>query len=207
MSKTLNARLAKCALAAGAAVAIASAADAGIVYSGALNTVIPANIDGLYINIETGATGSSGSSVAGWDVNPYGSNAAYVSLYRPSTSGFMRNPNAGTAAGRTNLDEGMEIGSAAFFYASSQFQIGTGAGQVLANSTGIIGFKFAAADGLTHYGWMRIAIGADANTRTLVDYAFDDVAGASILAGATGIPAPGALALLGLAGLTSRRRR
>jgi MYXO-CTERM domain-containing protein len=44
-------------------------------------------------------------------------------------------------------------------------------------------------------------------TRTVVDYAYESVAGASILAGDTGIPAPGALALLGVAGLASRRRR
>ncbi len=206
MSKTLNARLTKCALAAGAAVAIASAADAGIVYSGVVNTVIAPTIDGLYLNIESGASGSSGSSVAGWDVNPYGSYTAYVALYAATGTGYMRT-GAGTSTNQTALAEGEEIGSAAYFYGSSRLYVGSGVGQVLANSTAIVGFRFNGADALTHYGWMRIAIGASATDRTLVDYAFDDVAGAAILAGATGVPAPGALALLGVAGLVSRRRR
>jgi MYXO-CTERM domain-containing protein len=58
---------------------------------------------------------------------------------------------------------------------------------------------------------MRFAMGAPgsagtAMTRTVVDYAWENVAGTSIAAGA-GIPAPGALALLGVAGLAGARRR
>jgi MYXO-CTERM domain-containing protein len=41
-------------------------------------------------------------------------------------------------------------------------------------------------------------------TRTVVDFAYESVAGASI---AAGVPAPGALALLGVAGLAGARRR
>jgi hypothetical protein len=42
----------------------------------------------------------------------------------------------------------------------------------------------------------------------VVDFAYESVAGASIAAGDTGvIPAPGALALLGVAGLAGARRR
>jgi MYXO-CTERM domain-containing protein len=43
-------------------------------------------------------------------------------------------------------------------------------------------------------------------TRTVVDFAYESVAGASIAAGES-IPAPGALALLGVAGLAGARRR
>jgi MYXO-CTERM domain-containing protein len=42
-------------------------------------------------------------------------------------------------------------------------------------------------------------------TRTVVDFAYESVAGESIAAGA--VPAPGALALLGVAGLAGTRRR
>ena len=51
-----------------AAVA-AQAASAEIIYS-SVNWVVPNNIDGLYINVQTQATGSAGSAVAGWDPTP-----------------------------------------------------------------------------------------------------------------------------------------
>ena len=44
-------------------------------------------------------------------------------------------------------------------------------------------------------------------TRTVVDFAYESVAGESIAAGNNGVPAPGALALLGVAGLAGTRRR
>jgi MYXO-CTERM domain-containing protein len=73
----------------------------------------------------------------------------------------------------------------------------------------MIGFRFVSSAGTTHYGWMRFAMGAPgsagtAMTRTVVDYAYESVAGTSI---AAGVPAPGALALLGVAGLAGARRR
>ncbi|MCX5639365.1 MAG: hypothetical protein NT059_00915, partial [Planctomycetota bacterium] len=37
-----------------------------------LNQVVPNNIDGLYVNVETQTTGSAAGLVAGWDINPYG---------------------------------------------------------------------------------------------------------------------------------------
>jgi MYXO-CTERM domain-containing protein len=41
----------------------------------------------------------------------------------------------------------------------------------------------------------------------VVDYAYENVANTSIAVGAGIVPAPGAIALLGLAGLAGRRRR
>ncbi len=190
--------------AAATAVAVAGSANAAIVYSGAINVSIPANVDGLYLNVQTGLQGSTGGTTAGWDINPYG--ATYLSFYAATGTGYMRNPGAGTATGRTNLAAGTAIGASSFFYGSSSAVVGTSVGQWAFNSSGIVGFKFLAADGLTHYGWARIAIGATLAARTLVDYAFESVAGGAIAAGAT-VPAPGALALLGVAGLLTRRRR
>ncbi|MDA1262617.1 MAG: hypothetical protein O3B75_06940 [Planctomycetota bacterium] len=199
------------ALAAVATAAVAGSANAAMVYSGVLNIVIPANFDGVYLNVETGQNvAGSGSGVSGWDLNPYGTSTAAMSLYAASGTGYMRNPDAGTSTSRTLLAEGTAIGAASFFYGSSSAVIGTLVGQWSANSSGIIGFKFrTAADGAgpaTHYGWMRIAFGASAAFRTIVDYGYESDAGVAINAGA-GVPAPGAIALLGLAGLATRRRR
>ena len=196
------------ALAAVATAAVAATSNAAIVYSGILNFAVNADIDGAYINVETAVLSNGpGSGVPGWDVNPYGTSTTAVSLFAATGTGYMRNPGAGTSTGRTNIAAGTAIGGASFFYGSSTATLGTLVGQWTANSTGIFGFKFLAADGLTHYGWMRLAIGANTATRSVVDYGYESTAGVAIAAGAGAVPAPGAIALLGLAGLATRRRR
>jgi MYXO-CTERM domain-containing protein len=73
------------------------------------------------------------------------------------------------------------------------------------NANNFFGFRFVGADSLTRYGYGVMAIGANMGTRTLVSLSYETVAGTGIEVGA--IPAPGAIALLGLAGLAGRRRR
>jgi hypothetical protein len=84
-----------------------------------------------------------------------------------------------------------------------------------ANNTGFAGVKFTEG-GLTHFGWIRLKFGEDAkgipNSITAIDWAYNDVAGAPILAGQTSsIPEPSnkGLALLaaGAAGLLAWRNR
>ena len=194
------------ALAAVATAAVAATSNAAVVYSGILNFAVNADVDGGYINVETNVLSNGpGSGVPGWDVNPYGTSITSITLYAgTSGTGYMRNPGAGTSTDRTNIAVGTAIGATAFYYGTSKATLGTLVGQWTANSTGIFGFKFLAADGLYHYGWMRLAIGANTATRSVVDYGWESTAGTAIAAGA---PAPGALALLGLAGLATRRRR
>jgi hypothetical protein len=130
---------------------------------------------------------------------------------------MMRYPGltTGTAG---NLALGTSIGGTGSYNNSStsgsntHVVFGATAGQWQYSADNIVGFKFIAADTLTHYGWMRFAIGAAGSsgtsmTRTVVDYGWESTAGASILAGAGAVPAPGAIALLGLAGFATRRRR
>ena len=182
-----NTRLSLHFAACAAATATACLSNADVMYSGVVNLTIPANIDGLYVNVETGATGSTGGTTAGWDINPYGSTG--LSFYAASGTGHMRHPSATTTA-KTNLPIDTPINSGAYFYGSSAAVIGTLPGQWAFNTEGIVGFKFLASDGLTHYGWARIAIGASLTTRTLVDYAWESVAGVSIAAGYSGSGGP-----------------
>ena len=49
---------------------------------------------------------------------------------------------------------------------------------------GYCGFEFEAADGI-HYGWVDIGMGNDVSSLTIYGYAFEEVAGAGILAGQT----------------------
>ena len=196
----LNSHFALCAaaLATGAAV---GTANATVVYSDVINLPIPATIDGVYMNVQTGAWSSTTTTPAGWDVNPYGTSTTAVSLFAATGTGYMRNPGT-TATAATRLEAGTVVGASAFFYGNSSATIGSGIGQWSANSSGYFGFKFIAADAATHYGWMQLSIGANAGTRSIVQYAWENVANTSIT-----VPAPGAVALLGLAGFAKRRRR
>lgn len=197
----LNSHFALCAAALATGVA-AGNANATVVYSGVINMVIPTTADGIYMNVQTGAWSSTTTTPSGWDVNPYGASTTAVSLFAATGTGYMRSPGT-TATDATRLDPGTAVGPSAFFYTSSSATIGSGTGQWAANSSGYFGFKFIAADAATHYGWMQLSIGANAATRSIVQYAWENVANTSI----TVTPAPGAMALLGLAGFAKRRRR
>ena len=76
------------------------------------------------------------------------------------------------------------------------------------NSTGYVGFRFTTDAGTSwFYGWAKYSGGANGASGTLVEWAYDDTAGGAITAGEVPVPAPGALALLGAAGLVGARRR
>jgi MYXO-CTERM domain-containing protein len=199
--------------AAAAALCAAGAANAAVVYSGAVNFVCAIDIDGTYINVETGQlTNGPGAGVPGWDVNPYRSTSGSGMNFFSPTGGGMVSAASGVGSA-LNLAGGASIGSTSNFSSSTAtIAFGSAAGQWQYGTNNIVGFRFVGADGQTRYGWMRFLMGAQPAsgnlvTRTVVDFAYESVAGASILAGDTGIPAPGALALLGVAGLASRRRR
>jgi len=203
-------------VAAAVAMGATAAANAAVVYSGILNFSCAVDIDGTYINVETGQlTNGPGTEVPGWDVNPY-STSGGMNFFNSTGGGQMRRPGVTTGTAG-NLALGTVIGAAGSFNTGTGNVYGTTAATGLNggwtySSENIIGFRFVAAAGTTHYGWMRFAMGAagsagTAMTRTVVDYGYESTAGVSILAGAGAVPAPGALALLGVAGLAGTRRR
>ena len=198
--------------AAAVAMGAAAAANAAVVYSGVINFVCAVDIDGAYINVETGLLSNGpGTGVPGWDVNPY-STGGGMNFFNSTGGGQMRYPGV-TTGPAGNLALGTSIGSTGSFNtATTAVVFGSAAGNWQYSAENVIGFKFVGADTLTHYGWMRFLMGAagssgTAATRTVVDYGYESTAGASILAGAGAVPAPGAIALLGLAGFAARRRR
>jgi MYXO-CTERM domain-containing protein len=198
--------------AAAVAMGAAAAANAAVVYSGVINFVCAVDIDGAYINVQTNTLSNGpGGGVPGWDVNPY-STSGGMNFFNSTGGGQMR--RAGVTTGTAgNLAVGTVVGAAGSFNTGTGNVYGTTAATGLLggwtySSENIIGFKFVAAAGTTHYGWMRFAMGAAGSsgtsmTRTVVDYAYESTAGESI----TVTPAPGALALLGVAGLAGARRR
>ena len=187
------------ALAAVATAAVAATSNAAVIQSSIVNLVIPANLDGQYMNVESGAIGTSGSSTPGWDINPYSSTS--LSWYNAGGSGMMRYPGV-TTGSAGSLAMGTVVSGAASITGSGASVFGAAAGNWTLNASNYFGFKFLAADGLTHYGYGRMDVGATNLIRTVHSIFYEGVAGAAIT-----VPAPGALALLGLAGLATRRRR
>lgn len=201
--KRLDAHFVACAAAAGAAmVGAAQQAEAGIVWSGAVNLPIALTTNGLYLNVVTGAINepgnTSGSSVPGWDLNPYGSTSLIMfNAAAPANPTYVM----GNIAPGTLVDGASVYGSGT---------VTNGAPYNLNSSDNLFGFRFVneAAGGQVQYGWFRVALGASTSTadRKVVEYAYENT-GQGINAGA--VPAPGSLALLalGAAGLAGRRRR
>ena len=179
----------------------AAAANAGLVTWNA-NLVIPNNIDGQYINVETQTAASAAGLAAGWDLNPYGTSTAAMSWFAAAApSGCVTGlGQGGTTIAVASLSGGTLVSSASTFGNTAS---SVTAGGWMLNSANYFGFRFLGADAGTHYGWGIMTVGATMGVRTLTSVTFETTAGASV----TVIPAPGALALLGLAGFASRRRR
>ncbi|MBU3727774.1 MAG: hypothetical protein FGM37_00770 [Phycisphaerales bacterium] len=209
LKNRLDAHLASAAaLAAGVALCASSQqADAAIVWSGTVNINIPSTPDGVYVNLLSGSSAVSGGSVAGWHINSYGN--ANLGFFSGASGGGFLSGLGSSATGVDNLAFLTEIGAGQSFVSSGLVE-GTGATSMNLNSSeNLIGFSFVnASTGGTHYGWMRIQFSGTSfsQPRAIVEYAYEDVAGRSILAGLT-VPAPGALALLVAATLVGSRRR
>ena len=202
LSHRVDGRLAAYATLAGvalAAPAFAPSAEATIVYSGTVNLNIQSTTNGLYLNVvlypavgsinEPGNTG--GSTVPGWDVNPWSSSG--LSFFLATGGGYVQRTGGGATA---NLPLGTMIDGTSLYGGSDAST--TGAQPFVLSSTNYVGFKFLGQDALTHYGWMQISVGTTlgGQPRTLVSFAYEDVAGVGILAGA--VPEPSTFALLGV---------
>ena len=174
-------------------------AEAAVVYSGPLNIAIPNTIDGLYINLVTGAA-TTPSSTPGYDLNPYVAGGNWRN-FGPSS-------DIGAASVISSLTAGTLIDASGAYIAQ-----GSGTGFAAAfGTTAILGIRFVReSDSATLFGWVRLTLpGSPAATAagTLVDYAYEDT-GAGINAGAT-TPAPTAgmaVLALGGVGMLARRRK
>ena len=140
---------------------LASASSmAAIIDSGPISLSVPATLDGLYINVATGATGGTGGATPGWDFNPFLTGGNLGIFWAPAPAGGV-----GTTAATGPLivlGPGSTIDSSALFtraiaaastlrptqdaYFGFQFtNEGTGAvnfGYARFTSTGPTGFPF-----------------------------------------------------------------
>lgn len=174
------------ALSSAAAVGLAAASASAEVIYYQPNWSIPANIDGLYINVETQQTGTSGGSVTGWDINPYGS--TNLTWFNATGTGMLRFPGV-TTGSAGNLALNTPVGASGS-YGSGTVTFGSAAGNWVLNSANLFGFRFTGSSGQTHYGWGKMVVGAASTTRTITEIAFESTPGVVILVGNTGGPPP-----------------
>jgi FG-GAP repeat/Regulator of chromosome condensation (RCC1) repeat/Thrombospondin type 3 repeat/Dockerin type I domain len=163
------------------AAGVSASSQAAVVHWSNCNLVVPANIDGLYINIETRQVGSSGPSVAGWDINPY--SATSLTWFNATGTGMMRFPGVVTGSAGS-LAPGTVV-SAAGSFGSGAVVVGSAPGNWRLNSTNIFGFRFVASDGLTRYGWGEFVIGSAINgaDRMITNLYYESTPATGITAG------------------------
>ena len=224
LSKFLSQRLVLYGVGAGAA-SLASSAEATIHYSGPVefsgnsiyfdlqNTVPPSTslmVGSDDFHLQSKTTSMSGGKAG---ISTYGGAAVmYQTRFTPMTmspKAYSLKLNAGTTIGAS--------GSFTQFYSYLQdtytgpFHSGFNQGDWSPGDRGFLGLRLTVgAD--TFFGWADVSLNtltSPGTVFTLHGYAYEDVAGMSIAAGAGAIPEPSTIALLvaGAAGILALKRR
>lgn len=209
----LNCALRRTAVAAVAGTGLllmASQTHAVVIYSGVVNLAIQASTNGLYLNVVTGANNlpgsTAGSTVPGWDINLYG--GAGLGFFNPATpTGGAYVVSSGTTV--ANLASGTLVNAASTYSSGGTTLVSQ---WNLSSANNLFGFRFVnEADSQVYFGWARFSLSSTiTGTRSLVEYAYESVAGVGIAAGAIGpVPELTTFGMMGagLAGLILVRRR
>ena len=170
-----------------------------------VNLTIPVTPAGLYINIQTGVSSTTASGAPGWDINVGGTHA--LNFVSPGGYNFVRLNLAPMSAGPSNVGNVFMISN--MMPSASWIAGGSSNAFTIDSSANFVGFKFVGNDSLTHFGWMQFSIGASVtgSDRKIVSYSYNTESSMTPGGNSIVVPAPGALALLALAGFASRRRR
>lgn len=188
-------RLAAYAVLAASCSAIPSG-EADVIYSGPVLINIPSTVDGIYLNVVTGATGTTAAAVPGWDFNAWGTSA--LNLFSVSGLAYV-----GSGTEYFNLAPGSFITAASPF---TSLGVATNSAAMplnLNSSNNYIGFRFLnEATGQTNYGWAQIVLSGTSGSqpRYIFAYAYENT-GAAIGIGplTPPMPEPGVMTLFGLA--------
>ncbi len=185
-SNRLETHFALCAVAVTVTAVVASTNAAVVQWD--CNVVVPANIDGIYFNLELQTFGTNAATTAGWDINPY--SATGLVWYNAAGTGMMRFPGV-TTGSAGNLAAGTVVSSTASLTGSGAVVFGGAPGNWVLGQDNLFAFQFrTAADGTTgvHYGYGIMAVGATASDRMVRSLFYESVAGAPITISGGGPP-------------------
>ena len=175
---------------------------AGFVYSGIQNVLIPQDLDGVFLRIDTGAI--THSYPLDWDtapwINPFfgGVGIATSPLLRPIITGSNQ---------IQQLDAGAIVGPGDNFVLGengSSTHVGPGTGQFQIGVPGIIGLVFESeSSGPSYYGWVDMEI-KNATAGHILRWGFNDVPDERVAVPEVGTTAFGLAAAIAV--FVSRRR-
>lgn len=195
------------------ATAAAMLMTAGSAYAAPVSFSTPINVpntfDGVYINLLTGATGTSGASVAGWDVNPYNSSSSLSFFWNQTTP----SPSGGVAGSTTgpylDLAPGATVSSGSIFTA-----VTATAGAFHTAGSHTLGFRFFnESTNALNYGYMTLVSGAaNGFPLAITGWTFENTGQAITVPNlVAGVPEPGTWAMMifgmGAVGSIMRRRK
>lgn len=153
--------------------------EAATIYSGLQDIVIPTSFGGLYLDLDTGATG--GAAFAGWDANPFFGGAGFgnSAAFQPARVA------AGNLEAVLNLGAGSVVSSSLLFASGvggsgnpGHEHLGLGSSQFQPGTEGYLGFRFTTNGGAgPNYGWMRVVFTANAAGALVKDWAYENTAG------------------------------
>jgi autotransporter-associated beta strand protein len=150
-------------------------AQSAIIYSGLRNIAIPTTFDGIYLDIDSGAT--STSAIDGWDVNFFfggigigGSDAFQPARVGTGNMDTIRLFGIGDLIDNTRSFSTGETGSSDHLGAPGNFTEGV---------EGYLGFRFTKNNlSSPFYGYMRLTLTANEPGAVIHDWVWDDSGGA-----------------------------
>ncbi|NNM28808.1 MAG: hypothetical protein HKO57_04760 [Akkermansiaceae bacterium] len=199
-----------------ALVAMVSCAPvhAGITYSGVQDITIPADFNGIYLDLTNPDNATqfttSTTGAGGWDINLFfgGGAVGTSSTFLPVTDAAATNANILNVGPQfANTIDGTEDYPSGFSGSTGHMTSTGGTGKFTSGVEGYIGFRLNPSSE-NYNGWMRVTLKDDGSTGVIHDWAWDSMGG-SILVGL--IPEPSAAGVAGFLLLTcalvQRRRR
>jgi len=180
-SKQLSNKIAFATLAAVGAMTVGASSAYAAVVCASPSIAVPQNIDGIYINLVTGATGTTGTSTPGWDFNPYASSSATLLSFNAATgAGYVSSGGV-----ITPLAGGTPVGASSTYLSGIQTSA-TAMGSYRAGVSGqYLGFRFTEG-GNTYYGWINFtSVGPNGFPANLNNFCYENTPDTEITAGTT----------------------